>query len=135
MEKIFLGRDLLAILPTGYGKSMIFHVLPALLYWKKRLDDSCRQVENSLSDAVTVTSNVIVVSPLNSLISNQISRLTSTGQEFGARASVLNVKNGAVQEDGSVQIMCDLNEFCEFSLCCSCGESKLVPISFSSLKI
>ena len=28
---IYCGRDCVAVLPTGYGKSMIFHLLPAFL--------------------------------------------------------------------------------------------------------
>ena len=31
LEAIYRGRDVVAILPTGYGKSMIFHLLPSLL--------------------------------------------------------------------------------------------------------
>ena len=31
LEAIYLNRDLVAVLPTGYGKSLIFHLLPSLL--------------------------------------------------------------------------------------------------------
>ena len=30
LEAIYRGRDVVAVLPTGYGKSMIFHLLPSL---------------------------------------------------------------------------------------------------------
>ena len=30
LEAIHYGRDVVAVLPTGYGKSMIFHFLPAI---------------------------------------------------------------------------------------------------------
>ena len=30
LEKIFLNLDILAVLPTGYGKSLIFYLPPAL---------------------------------------------------------------------------------------------------------
>ena len=29
-----------AVLPTGYGKSLVFHILPTLLFAKKKLDDT-----------------------------------------------------------------------------------------------
>ena len=31
LEALYLRKDLLAVLPTGYGKSLVFHVLPRLL--------------------------------------------------------------------------------------------------------
>ena len=30
LEAIYRGRDVAAVLPTGFGKSMIFHLLPSL---------------------------------------------------------------------------------------------------------
>ena len=45
---LLFGRDVLAILPTGFGKSIIFHLLPDFLSLKNK---------NNI---------VIVVSPLNS---------------------------------------------------------------------
>jgi hypothetical protein len=35
LEKIFWNLDILAILPTGYGKSLNFCLIPALLFAKK----------------------------------------------------------------------------------------------------
>ena len=35
LEKIFLDMDILATLPTGYGKSLIFCLIPALIFAKK----------------------------------------------------------------------------------------------------
>jgi superfamily II DNA helicase RecQ len=32
LEKIFMGKDVLGALPTGYGNSLIFHLLPVLLF-------------------------------------------------------------------------------------------------------
>lgn len=40
LEKLFLGADILAILPTGYGKSLIFHLLPLLLFCKESSEGS-----------------------------------------------------------------------------------------------
>jgi ATP-dependent DNA helicase RecQ len=79
LEKIFLNLDILAILPTGYGKSLIFCLIPALLFAKK----------NGVKFSGSISSIVIVVSPLNALIENQISRLSSSV----IRASALNVKS------------------------------------------
>ena len=88
LEKIFLNLDILAILPTGYGKSLIFCLIPALIFAKK----------NGVKCTGSVSSIVIVVLPLNALIANQISRLSSGG----IRASVLDVKSSRnVNVDGS----------------------------------
>ena len=37
MESIFLNRDTLVILPTGYGKSVTFHLLPRLLQLRNEI--------------------------------------------------------------------------------------------------
>ena len=75
LERLFLKKDLLAVLPTGYGKSLVFQVLPRLL--KERDIDICTSV-----------SVVIVVSPLNALMQDQIAKLRENGVEaavFGVR--------------------------------------------------
>ena len=38
LEKLFLGMDVLGVLPTGYEKSLIFHVLPLIFFAKERLE-------------------------------------------------------------------------------------------------
>ena len=91
LESVYMQNDVICVLPTGYGKSLIFHLLPMLLFAKFklrgdllrdwRLDGICTTVVNSI---------VIVVSPLNSLMSNQISRLNVSG----IRASVIKIKEG-----------------------------------------
>lgn len=114
LENLFLGRDVLAVLPTGYGKSLIFHILPALLFWKNKLKETERNTTHCQVDySLDVSSIVIVVSPLNSLMKDQICRLSLTGHDVGLRASVLNVKYGTVQEDGCEEIICELDEQCE----------------------
>ena len=90
----------MCVLPTGYGKSLIFHLMP-LLFAKHELDsDSFGGI--SSEDVNTI---VIVISPLNSLMSNQISRLSLSG----IRAAVLSVKVGSDDSEENIQI--------DFSLC------------------
>ena len=69
LEAVYSGRDVVAVLPTGYGKSIIFHLLPALLFEKV---NSAPPSQSSC----TIHPIVIVVSPLNSLIRDQIRRST-----------------------------------------------------------
>ena len=74
LEAIYCGRDVVAVLPTGYGKSMIFHLLPALL----------RDRDKIIGSPIVV----IVVSPLNALIKDQIRRIS----QGTLTAAALNVK-------------------------------------------
>ncbi len=76
LEKIFLGEDILAILPTGYGKSLIYQLLPLILFRKKMLEEDPTRGIISINDVTTV---LLVISPLNSLISDQIRKLLTTG--------------------------------------------------------
>lgn len=60
-EKLLNGMDVIAVLPTGYGKSVLYQLLPLFLPTKK-------------------TSNiVIVISPLNSIIEDQTIALNKIG--------------------------------------------------------
>ena len=91
LESVYLDKDVMCVLPTGYGKSLIFHLLPMLLFAKHKLQSNVfggwKSNLQSISTAV-VDSIVIVVSPLNSLMSDQISRLRMSEIE----ASVIVVK-------------------------------------------
>lgn len=80
LEAIYCGRDVVAVLPTGYGKSMIFHLLPALLQDKMS--------SHSGQSSSQVRSVVIVVSPLNALTKDQIRRVS----QGTLKAAALNVK-------------------------------------------
>ena len=77
LEAIYHGRDVVALLPTGYGKSVIFHLLPSLFL------DKINYERGAAAHPV-----VILVSPLNALIKDQIRRL----QEGNVKAAILNVK-------------------------------------------
>ena len=57
LEAIYRARDVVAVLPTGYGKSMIFHLLPSLFLDKIKCESR-----------VAPSPVIIVVSPLNALI-------------------------------------------------------------------
>ena len=65
--KIFSGEDVIGILPTGYGKSLIFYLLPDLVRFKYKeslestTSASSEQDEEGLS---TSKKAVLVVSPL-----------------------------------------------------------------------
>lgn len=54
LEYVFKGQDIIGILPTGFGKSILFHLLPHFIPVKKRKNI------------------VIVVCPLNSIIEDQL---------------------------------------------------------------
>ena len=72
LEFILSGIDVVAVLPTGFGKSVLFQILPFFLPLK-----------------VKEKSNIVlVVSPLNSIITDQISVL----KKWGIRANVLTEK-------------------------------------------
>jgi len=83
LEAIYRRRDVVAVLPTGYGKSVAFHLLPSLFVDKVNCDRGA---------AYPV---VIVVSPLNSLIKDQIRRL----REGNIKAAILDVRNKTNSED------------------------------------
>ena len=84
LEAIYHGRDVVAVLHTGYGKSVIFHLLPSLFL------DKINYEREAAAHPV-----VIVVSPLNALIKDQIRRL----QEGNVKAAILNVKKKTNSED------------------------------------
>jgi superfamily II DNA helicase RecQ len=73
LESVILKRDTIGILPTGYGKSIIFHLLPF--------------AADYLSQNNTTNGNIaLIVTPLNAIIDDQISFL----QKHGIEAVALN---------------------------------------------
>ena len=93
LENIFIGKDVLGVLPTGYAKSLIFHLLPVLLFCKSLRGQGFELNESNLRVIPTI---VIVISPLNSLMVDQIRRLINYKNfdlcDMRLTASVLNVK-------------------------------------------
>ena len=75
MDSILQGRDTIAVLPTGYGKSIIFHLLPFICDYLKISNHCCSN------------NAVLVISPLNALINDQITILKNRG----VVASVLDI--------------------------------------------
>ena len=63
LESVFEKRDTLCVLPTGYGKSLIFQLVPLMLGVR---DDTDRYI-------------TIVLSPLTALIQNQLQTLSQKG--------------------------------------------------------
>ncbi|XP_028408660.1 uncharacterized protein LOC114531216 [Dendronephthya gigantea] len=72
-------RDTIGILPTGYGKSVIFHILP---YVADYLNTS---IHVRKGNTTTHGNIVLVITPVNALIDNQITIL----QEQGVQAAIL----------------------------------------------
>ena len=81
LEAVYFGRDVIAVLPTGYGKSLIFHLFPSLFH------DKLMSASNKRA--------VIVVSLLNALIENQIKK----SYQGNIKVGILNVKKGKDDED------------------------------------
>lgn len=70
IESIVLNsKDVLAILPTGFGKSLIYQILPGVF------DFLTKQRNHGTADQAMV----LVVSPLNALMRDQISKLNEKG--------------------------------------------------------
>ena len=88
LESLYLEKDVMCVLPTGYGKSSVFYLLPMLLFAKHKLrSDVYGWKLKSISTAV-VNTIVIVLSPLHSSMNNQISRLKMSE----IQASIIGVK-------------------------------------------
>ncbi|KAL9976770.1 hypothetical protein ACROYT_G014100 [Oculina patagonica] len=64
IENIVRGRDVFATLPTGFGKSVTFQILPSVVKYLQRSSGSPL---------------VIVVCPLNSIIKDQVNYIRSLG--------------------------------------------------------
>lgn len=75
LKHIMNGRDVFAVLPTGYGKTVIYTVLPMLLW---QINDVNRDLS---SPSTRLSSVIIVISPLISLMKDQQLNMESYGVE------------------------------------------------------
>ena len=92
LEKIYMGKDVLCVMPTGYGKSLCFHLLPILEYFK-RVYSTGQELEMGLVNSVPTV--VIVLSPRNTLMHDQVRRLLSENSgDICITASIINIKHG-----------------------------------------
>ena len=67
LRHLFEGKDLLAVLPTGFGKSLIFQLFLLMTEARKRIQGR---------DGYAC---IIVISPLSSIIKDQILEVNSMG--------------------------------------------------------
>ena len=75
INNILNGHDTLAILPTSYGKSMIYQLLPSV----------CKMVPGQPENAI-----IIIFSPLKALIQNQIEETNNYSKSLNLRACSLD---------------------------------------------
>jgi superfamily II DNA helicase RecQ len=105
LESILLKRrDTIGILPTGYGKSVIFHLLPYVADYLDKTMDAMK--ENTGGNIV------LIVTPLNALIDNQISIL----HEHRIEATVLKSKSHTASETDNEECETDTHNDCEENL-------------------
>ena len=87
---LYCGRDAFILLPTGYGKSLCYQCLPFLLDWR-------RSAGGKVSCSHSV---VLVISPLLSLMSDQVKKLRDKGVEAAVLATDRDrFGDSTVQED------------------------------------
>ena len=79
------GKDVLAVLPTGFGKSLIYQLAPLVT---KKLDPDSKTI-------------FIVVSPLVALMEDQLKEAT----KLGVAAAQLGVQSITDIEQGSYQLV------------------------------
>ena len=96
----FQGKDLFFSSPTGYGKSLVFHAIPI--------------VADFLMDKLIGTSCIVIVSPLQSLMLDQVSKL----KEIGINAA-------AIYADQSEEILQEIEEGYIYSIVFISPESML----------
>jgi len=70
-----LGKDLFAILPTGFGNSLIFQPFPRLINTLQR----------------NAVSTIIVVTPLVAIMKDQVEQLQDQVESIGIRAIAIAV--------------------------------------------
>ena len=82
LRNLFEGKDLLAVLPTGFGKSLIFQLLVLMTEVRRK-----RRGERGFA-------SIVVISPLQSIIRDQVVEVVS----MGMTACDLNEKLDCLEE-------------------------------------
>ena len=72
LDCLLSRKDCMAVLPTGYGKSLPYQMYLPLV--RKMLKDSCSDYQ--LSPKIDVNEKILVCCPLVSLMADQVQRLT-----------------------------------------------------------
>lgn len=90
LENLVQGKDVFAILPTGFGKSLVFQIFPRLMKGLQR---------NRHSSSVCT---IIVVTPLVAIMKDQVEQLKGMGVSSAAigvdeRADEEAAKNGTCE--------------------------------------
>ena len=91
LEAIYRGKDTVAVLPTGYGKSLVYQLLPHLLAKRNAQRTAAATFTLQSVDVDCEASTlpvVLVISPLNSLIEDQARKINAN---IYLRAGVLQV--------------------------------------------
>ena len=96
-EYMLEGQDVIGVLPTGFGKSMLFHLLPHFIPVK------------------TTRNIVIVVCPLNSIIEDQLKVLKDRRITADVLQLAVNEKEPAEnlfgnEQEPSEHVVPDFNE-------------------------
>ena len=105
IRHIYDGKDVFLWLPTGFGKSICYETLPFVFDYK------LERVSGTTSSSV-----VLVVSPLVSLMADQVSSL----RKRGVKAAILGGHAGVAKE---LQVTVNDLRSCDFSLLFSSPEA------------
>jgi ATP-dependent DNA helicase RecQ len=96
VKKLVVDReDVFAVLPTGYGKSLIYEVLPFVFSKMNRLE----------SDQCDDNNVVIVVSPLEYIHVQQVESLKQIGVCAVFLGHLLSETHGLYSEEGFAQLL------------------------------
>ena len=96
----FQGKNLYFSAPTGYGKSLIFQAIPL--------------VADHLRDANPFTSSILIISPLQPLMLDQVGKLKDIG-----------INAAAIYSDQSEEVLKDIKEGGIISIIFTSPESML----------
>ena len=106
VESVLCGKDVLAVLPTRFGKLLMYQILPDVF------DYMSTNSHLSKGKKGCVGSLILVVSPLNALMCHQITKLNKRGIQSFMVTKVVS-DNEQVQYNISVDSLKDLSCTCK----------------------